>query len=428
MATVRSATPGKSATAPRHRKGGAGADAAAPGSGPTGEGTHAPASRAAKRAEQSRIIHEINEKLSGPVLEVYRKLLPNLENVTYQDILASPELVNGCLLIFEKQRNHFEHLLVNDAGMPVADEDEPLYCGRSIDEIRVLVIRTTAKKYFRTHGDRFRDLSEHKRTPNSSVNVSLLERLFDLVAKVWQGKPHRPPPRPKKRKSGADVFYDGIAPYLRHRWQVPLIPYYAALPRSLIEEMGEGLLSMRRPEELEFLLRIGRKDFNEAQRITGELSREMLDTDPRAAKGVTYAGEKEYERLLTHLHDRMGARFWKVFTGTELLDSLQSKSTADIVEMASHLDRMSSETVESIIAHLQRPQIAPFLRVADATMDHGDFDAIFGQPGNPRLARIFAQKASQLRLDPDDPDDFENRLPFIFQAWRTSPDDFAKNL
>jgi hypothetical protein len=192
--------------------------------------------------------------------------------------------------------------------------------------------------------------------------------------------------------------------------------------------MGEGLLSMRRPEDLEFLLRIGRGDFNEAQRITGTLSREMLDTDPRAAKGVVQAGTKEYERLLGSLHHRMGARFWKVFTGPELLDSLKSKSTADIVEMASHLDRMSPDTVDNIIIFLQRPQIAPFLRVAESVMEREDFDAVFGVPGNPRLARVFAQKAAQLKLDREDPDDFEKRLPFIFQAWRSAPEEFAKPL
>ena len=207
-----------------------------------------------------------------------------------------------------------------------------------------------------------------------------------------------------------------------------MIPYYAALPRSLIEEIEEGLLSMRRPEDLEFVLRIGRQDFNEAQKITGDLAREMLDTDPRAAKGVSYVGGKEYERLLGGLHDRMGSRFWRVFTGTELLDSLRSKNTADIVEMASHLDRMSSETVDAMIDYLQRPQLAPFLQVAENVLSRQEFDAVFGVPGDPRLARIFAQKAAQVRVDREDPEDFQNKLPFIFQAYRTAPEDFAKQL
>jgi len=387
-----------------------------------------PGAAARRRAEQTRIIRTINEHLSGPVLAAYRVLLPSLDTLEYQDILANPELVNGCLLLFEKQRDQFQHLLVSESGLPVTSDDEPLWCGRSIDDVRTLVIRTTAKKYLRTHGDRFRDVREHSSTPDTQVNAGLLDRLFDLVSRLWQGQPMRPPPKRQKTRSGADVFYETLAPWLRHRWQVPLIPYYAALPRSLVEEIGEGFLSLRRPEDLEFLLRIGRNDFNEAQKITGDLSREMMDSDPRAAKGVTHAGAREYERLLGGLHHRMGARFWRVFTGTELLDSLRSKNTADIVEMASHLDRMGAETVDSMIDYLQRPQLAPFLRVAENAMDPGDFDAIFGIPGDPRLARVFARKAAQMRLDPENLDDFEEKLPYIFQAYKTAPDDFAKTL
>lgn len=384
---------------------------------------------APRRAQQNKTIHTINEQLSGPVLAAYRVLLPNLGTLEYQDILATPDLVNGCLLLFEKQRSHFQHLLVSEAGLPVTSDDEPLWCGRSIDEIRTLVIRTTAKKYFRTHGDRFHDVREYSAKPDTKINAGLLDRLFDLVSRLWQGQPLRPPPpKPKRGKSGADRFYETLAPWLRHRWQVPLIPYYAALPRSLIEEMGEGILSLRRPEDLEFLLRIGRHDFNEAQNITGELSREMLDTDPRAAKGVTHAGAREYERLLGGLHHRMGARFWRVFTGVELLDSLRSKNTADIVEMASHLDRIGPESVDAMIDYLQRPQLSPFLKVAEDALSPADFDAIFGSPGDPRLARIFAQKAAQIKIDPDNPEDFEDKLPYIFHAYKTSPDDFAKSL
>jgi len=380
--------------------------------------------------EQAKTIHAVNEQLSGPVLDVYRRLLPNLNVMSYQDILASPDLVYGCFLIFEKQRNLFVDLLKNEAGQPVADDDEKLWCGRSTNDVCVLVIRTSAKKYLRTHCDRFRDVSEVRQRPESKVNAGLLERLFDLVSRMWHGTPaHQPAVQAKmNRKSGADVFYESIAPYLRYRWQVPLIPYYAALPRSLIEEMGEGLLSMRHPSDLEFLLRIGRKDFNEAQRVTGSLAREMLDTDPRAAKGVTYAGQAEYERLLNSLHEQMGARFWKVFTGTELLDSLENKNTADIVEMASHLDRVGPDTVDSLIGSLQRPQIAPFLRVAETQLENKDFDAIFGTPGDPRLARTFAKRAAQLRLDPQDSDDFEKKLPFIFQAYKAAPASFVRQL
>lgn len=393
------------------------------------DGTEAATSGVA-RVQRARTIRTINEQLSGPVLDVYKGVLPKLQPLSYEEVLASPEVVDGCMMLFDKQRDLFRKLLVDAGQQPVSDDDAPLWCGRSINDIRLLVVRTTAKKYFRTHGDRFGDVKEHSERSDGPVNAGLLNRLFDLVSRLWQGKPLHPPPRPapKKAKSGADVFYDAIAPYLRHRWQVPLIPYYAALPQSLIEELGEGLLSLRTPEDLESLLGVGRADFNTAQRMTGALSREMLDTDPRAARGLVHAGPKEYERLLNGLYDQMGPRLWKIFVDTALIDSLKTKSTADITEMASHLDRMGPETVDSIVGNLQRRQIAPFLRGADGIMNRDEFEAIFGSRGNPRLARIFAQKAAQVRADLDDPTDFEHRIRVIFQAWRSSPEHFAKSL
>ncbi|KAA5607245.1 hypothetical protein F1188_00285 [Roseospira marina] len=380
---------------------------------------------------QNNAIRAINEQLSGPVLDVYRSLLPDLASRSYDDILASPELVNGCLLIFEKQRSLFDALLKDSDGAPVPSDEAPLWCGRSVNDVRVLVIRTTAKKYFRTHGDHATDVSEHTGKADTRVNTSLLARLFELVASLWHGESAHVSGgkgQKAKRHKRADAFYETIAPHLLYRWQVPLIPYYATLPRSLVTEMGEGLLKLSRPEDLEFLLKIGRDSFNEAQHIAGDLTREMLDTDPRAAVGVSHAGRSEYERLLEGLHQTMGARFWTVFTSPALLDSLENKSTGDIVEMAGHLDRMGPEAVDSLVEFLQRPQIAPFLRTAESNLDTKTFEDIFGIPGQPRLARQFAQKAAQLRPEGDDVAEFEKRLSFVFKAYTTAPQDFAKGL
>ena len=377
------------------------------------------------------MIQTINEALRGPVMDIYRALLPDLGTLAYEEVLAKPSLVDGCFQLFDKRREAFAALLITDSGEPVTDDETPLRCGRSVADIRKLVVRTTAKKYLRTHGDRVRDVEEQKRRPDPKVNTSLLARLFDLVASLWQGRNSRKAASTdaaRKARIKADQIYETMAPYLRHDWQVPLIPYYAALPRSLVAEMGEGLLSLRRPEDLEGLLRIGRADFNEAQNIAGDLSREMLDTEPRATGGVTHVGAQEYERLLGGLHERMGRRFWKIFASKDVLDSLGTKSTADIVEMAVHLDRMGSESVDYLVKFLQRPQIAPFLRVAETTLGPDIFDTVFGIPGDSKLARSFTQKAAQLRVDPEDPEDFDGKLVFIFQAYRTSPDDFSKTL
>ncbi|MBB4267649.1 hypothetical protein [Roseospira visakhapatnamensis] len=385
-----------------------------------------------ERAGQAHVIQTINETLRGPVLEIYRSLLPPLRTMDYEGILATPTLVDGCLRLFEKRRDLFAALLVTETGAPVTDDDTPLRCGRSVTDIRTLVVRTAAKKYFRAHGDRIHNADETKARAGGTVSASLVARLFDLVARLWPSrdgrKPASDPARKPTDKGGADRLYEAMAPYLRHPWQVPLIPYYVALPRTLVAEMGEGLLSLRRPDDLESLLRIGRADFNEAQAICGDLSREMLDTNPRAAQGVTRAGGKEYERLRSGLHAHMGPRFWTVFAELDVLDSLRTKSTADIVEMATHLDRIGSNSVDSLVKFLQRPQIAPFLRVADAVLGREVFDTVFGVPGNPKLARAFAQKAAQLRVDRDDPEDFDRKLTFVFQAYRTAPDEFAKAL
>jgi len=401
--------------------------------GPSGSGGRPAksASRSSSRdTEQAEAIHAINGALRGPVLEIYKGLLPDLAPLSYEEALAMPNVVDGCLRLFEKRRDLFADLLVTKDGQPVADDQTPLQCGRSVDDIRLLVVRTSAKKYFRTHGDRFGDVEEHRKRPQTTVNPTLLGRLFDLVSQLWHGRDSgkaaaAPKPTPK---SGADRLYDAIAPYLRHDWQVALIPYYAALPMSLIPELGEGLLALRRPEDLERLLGIGRASFNEAQSITGPLAREMLDTDPRAAGGVTQAGTKEYERLLGGLYERMGRRFWAVFSGPDLLDSLRTKNTADIVEMAAHLDRMGSESVDFLVRFLQRPRIAPFLRVAEDQLGKKTFGDIFGEGGNTKLARVFAEKAAQIRADEDDDEDFTRKLTFIFEAYRASPDDFAKTL
>ncbi|WP_244511167.1 hypothetical protein [Magnetospirillum fulvum] len=163
-------------------------------------------------------VHFINEALKGPTAAIFRGLVPGFTSIRrddfYDTVMDSTELLTGCLQIFQLQRTHFSSLLVDERGRPVNDDRVRLRCGRSVQDIVAMIVRTHAKRRFRS---------------------------------ALGGDPNDPATR-----SGR--LYLAIRDYLLHDWQVPLVPHYAPLPVETVLRLGPGLLDLRDPEALRALL------------------------------------------------------------------------------------------------------------------------------------------------------------------------------
>lgn len=161
------------------------------------------------------VVRVINDTLKGRVADIFRGLIPALAGLSgdefYETVMSNSELLHGCISIFQRNRAAFRTLLVDARGRPVNDDFVALRCGRSVHDITAMIVRTHAKRHFKS---------------------------------TLGGDPNDP-------KSKAGALYLAINEYLIHDWQVSLVPHYAPLPLAKVQELGPRLLDVREPEILQ---------------------------------------------------------------------------------------------------------------------------------------------------------------------------------
>lgn len=169
-------------------------------------------------SDHNETVRKITETLKGPVAETFRRLVPSLRAMKaadfYDTVMGNPDLLHGCLLIFRRKTEEFADLLVDAQGRRVNDEFVSLKCGRSVHDIIGMIVRTHAKKHFRT---------------------------------VLGGDPNDP-------RSPSGKMYAAMNEYLIHEWQVPLVRHYAPLAVDKVLELGPAILDLKDAAALEALI------------------------------------------------------------------------------------------------------------------------------------------------------------------------------
>ncbi len=371
---------------------------------------------------------DIRQQLQGPIAQRLQQLIPQLAAVddVYMTVMESPELLHACLQLFRKQRSRFADFLVDGDGHGVAADDRPLRCGRSVDEIIGMIVRSGARAYALK---RFGEPKPDKAHVVHPQTQGLLRKLTALVIGKWAGEAP-PPPGNKAPPSHAKAFYAAIKENLDYDWQVPLIPHYAELPVKLIGELGRGLTTLRTAEGIAALANIGRHSLDQARRIlSDDMMREMLDHEPLAAQGVAFLGKAKYDFLHQAVYGRMGKNFWQMCRDVDRLEAMEDKNAKDLEQLASHLHIVGGHTINAMTDKLQVYQLSVFLDVARDILGAERFVTIFGAPGDKALIRVFVDKAAAFRLDSEDPAaDFSGRCPDIFNAYLLNPTGYARRL
>jgi hypothetical protein len=166
----------------------------------------------------SGALAKIRQTLRTDVIALLSSEISELQQLdrdaAYDLVMSRPHLLNACFGVFREQPVLFRPLLIDPKGRPVVDDAALLSCGRSVSDVVALVVRASAKRYFRAHADLIPD----------------------------DGK--------EKGRAAADRLYEATSDYLRFEWQCPLIPAYVRMPIPLIDQLGERLLDFRESAEL----------------------------------------------------------------------------------------------------------------------------------------------------------------------------------
>ena len=375
--------------------------------------------------KDTQLRREIIRTIKGPVTQRLLELIPAFSSYEdpYATVMATPDLLFACLNLIKTRRDKFQEFIVDAAGNPVDDDQTPLRCERSIDQIVGMVVRSGAKAY---SDKRWGSASSAAaKVPPNPQAKSLLDKLSELVRGKWS-ESEVPKPSPTQ----GDRFYAAIKDHLDYDWQVPLIPYFAELPVKLINDLGKGVTTLRTPEGISALADIGRHSMEQARKILSDsMMREMLDTQPLAAKGVSFLGKERYDFLHGAVYEKMGENFWEMCVDCDRLEAMEIQNAKDLEQMADWLHMISGECINQIIHFLQFHQIPIFLASAQERLGEEKFKEIFGPPGNKKLIKMFCEKTAKTPLDPNDPlEDLKRRLPDVFGAYLRAPADFEKGL
>jgi len=184
----------------------------------------------------AEVIHQVNAALEGAVADVLAQLVPEIRNIPRRRVLEAIfddiALLERCFTAFRDNPERFRHLLVDQHKVPVKTANDLLRCGRSLDDVVAMVVRTAAKRHFRRRLDGDSRPLKGKSSARAA-EASLFSRLFALLAT----------PKPTKQaKSRGRILYDAFQDNLRHDWQVPLVPEYATLSPQLVRRLGSRIL------------------------------------------------------------------------------------------------------------------------------------------------------------------------------------------
>jgi hypothetical protein len=195
---------------------------------------------------QTDMVRQIKLTLEGPVAEVMAQLVPELKKLprrgVLEHVLDDPDLLDRCFKAFRANTDKFAALLVDQHNVPVEQADALLACGRSLDDVVAMVVRTHAKRHFRKRLDgASRSLHAKKAKPKSEP-----KGLMDRLVRMFVAGEATPTPS----RGRGEVLYDAFKEHLLHDWQVPLVPEYSSLSPQLVRRLGSRILDYKVPEDI----------------------------------------------------------------------------------------------------------------------------------------------------------------------------------
>ena len=338
-------------------------------------------------------VFRINSTLQGPVVDILGQFLPELNALprgqAYDRTLDDLGLLSRCFQIFRQERSRFRTVLVDDRRRPVAEDNVPLSCGRTLSEIVAMVVRTAAKRYFR------RALAP--------IKVETVTRAPAHAAASASGR------------SAADELYDAIKAYLLHEWQVPFVPSYAEMEPALVRRVGAKLLDAREPEDLARLIAnpdaptrpdmpvraegIVRPELNVA---TFGLTSPVLAQPSAAPCRPAHPRSASLDDVLTPDRQRLRA---EAFTQTLLDPEVRAAlpNADQILKIGDVLRGVGGVPTSTLVEGLglRKDQLAVMLMVAQDSIGSTVFGRLFGPRADPELVSRIVDRARIRGIGPE---------------------------
>ena len=185
---------------------------------------------------------QVKAALRGPVMRTLAEGIPEVRNmpgiVAYDKIMGDITLLEQCFGYFRASRDKFHAVLVDNQQRQVNDDSAKLSCGRTLNEVVAMIVRSAAFRHFnRRLGDR---------RPLQAAPV----KQPGFLAKVLAALTGSTPNPIQQARSKADLLYESIREYLLYEWQVPLVPAYSQLSPGDVTRLGPRIVELRSVDDL----------------------------------------------------------------------------------------------------------------------------------------------------------------------------------
>lgn len=360
------------------------------------------------------VVRKITATLQGPVIAALAELVPEVRDLPRRTaldlILDDVDLLHRCFMAFRANTDQFRHLLVDRHKVAVEDADALLECGRSLDDVVAMVVRTAAKRHFRLRLDG--SIKPRKRkTPNS--RRGLLTKLLALMTR------HHP-----RTKSGpltqGEILYNAFQEYLLHDWQVPIIPEYVQMNPGMVRRLGLRLLEYRLPEDIR-RLRADPDNPPPPTPVVSDATTAGFQVAPTAPLPVSVTGSERasdgmakidigrpardkderarLSEILTPDGKRLQAKaFANALLDPKVRDVIPNASNA--ISVTGKLGTVGAPVGKMLVGDLalRVDQLAVFLMTAHAALGDDNFEKAFGVPGRPDYVAKIVQRAQAANL------------------------------
>ena len=187
--------------------------------------------------------NRVRDALRGPVIRVLAEGIPEIRHMShataYDILLGDIALLERGFAYFRANRQRFEAILVDGEQRPVNDDAALLACGRTLNEVIAMMVRSAASRHFKKRlGNR---PAVRTAVP---VKAGLLATLLAPVVGARRSAASRPV------RSKAQELYLAIREYLLYEWQVPLVPTYSELTPREVVTLGPRIVDLRSAEAI----------------------------------------------------------------------------------------------------------------------------------------------------------------------------------
>ncbi len=188
--------------------------------------------------------NRVRDALRGPVIRILAEGIPEIRHMShvtaYDVLLGDISLLERGFAYFRANRQRFEAILVDGEQRPVNDDAALLACGRTLNEVVAMMVRSAASRHFKKRLG--------GRRPVPAAVPARAGLLATLLAPVVGARRPAAPPRPARSK--AQELYLAIREYLLYEWQVPLVPTYSELTPREVVTLGPRIVDLRSAEAI----------------------------------------------------------------------------------------------------------------------------------------------------------------------------------